>query len=171
LSTERQNGMKPSRILWARLVGLAVFADRLVVDRIDRALDLLQHAQHELVAGRLDVGDGGHCLGPVWRRRRHLTAFLVVLFDLRDPIQAACAAGSDSLAGPGDDRAKALELALDALTNLARPCARSTALLRLLISTAAADSQREATRSGPPSMWPSERSNSSGVGRRRRRDQ
>src|SRR5438445_1615705 len=101
-----------------RFIGLAVFGDRLVVDGGDRALDLLEHAQHELVAGRLHVGDGGHGVGPVGRRRRHLAAFLVVLLDLGDLVEELPLQRRIALQVARHQRAQALELALDALADL-----------------------------------------------------
>ena len=116
----------------ARLVGLAVFADRLVVDARDRALDLLEHAQHELVAGRLHVGDGGHGVGPVRRRRRYLAAFLVVLLDARDLVEQLSLQGRIALQVARHDRAQALELALDALADLLAPMREQHRLVALV---------------------------------------
>src|SRR5206468_3398275 len=116
----------------ARLVGAAVLAQRLVVDRMHRALDLLEYALNHLVAVGLDLCDGCDGLDPFGRRWRHLPAFLVVLLDARDLLQQLALQRRIAFQVARDERADALELALDVLAHLLAPVRKQDRLVALL---------------------------------------
>jgi len=128
LSSERQNGMNPSRILCAsRRRGDSRQA--LVVNAGDRPIDFPEDLCTISLPLDLTLAIAVTAsTSPA--AAAALPALLVVLLDARDLVEKLALQGRVALQIARDHRAEALEFALDALTTSWRPCASRTALLR-----------------------------------------
>jgi hypothetical protein len=66
------------------LVTPTVFGNRLILDLLNRVIDIPQNLLHQAISSWRDLGNRCHRLGPLRWCRRHFATLLVVFLDSRD---------------------------------------------------------------------------------------